>query len=186
MDQKLTKLIDEFTNRSGETLLNADESAYATKVKFTISVLLDYPHKLREEQVEIIRQEYECSRSYAYELIADAMDIFPSIEKVNKGFERARVVAKIYKFLNLCEEKKNTRDGAQYLKLLVDVFGLRNEDDGEAGGITYVVNILKSAPETLGVKLPEGFDLTKFMNDVEREYDRRKNTVDIEHTEVTT
>lgn len=184
MEIELSKLIAEFTNRSGESVLTAEETAYATQVKFTISVMLDYPHKLREEQVEMIKKEFSVGRSHAYKLVADAMDIFPSIEKVNKGFERARVVAKIYKYLDFCDTKKNTRDGAQYLKLLIDILGLRDGDDSENAGTTVIVNVLKSDPDSLGVKLPENFDLMKFINEVERGFDRKRNTIDIEHTEV--
>jgi hypothetical protein len=180
MDEDLIK-ISIALQQGTEAELEDAVFRHSEQVKFAITVLLDYPHKLREEQVQLIIQTYDCSRSHAYKLIAQAQELFPSIEKVNKAFERARLASLCYRFLERCREKGNTRDAVQYLKLLKDLFQLDETDDA-SGLQQQVINLFKFAPETLGVKLPENFDELKFITNLEKEYEQRASTIDIEHS----
>lgn len=180
MDEDLVKIAQALMQGS-EAELADDVFKHSEQVKFAITVLLDYPHKLREEQVNTIMETYGCSRSHAYKLIAQAQEIFPSMEKVNKAFERARMAAMCYRFLNECKEKGKTRDAPQYFKILIDLLQLNSGED-DAVKTQQIVNIFKFAPETLGVQLPENFDTLKFISTLEKEYEQRANTIDIEHS----
>lgn len=158
----------------GGTTADLDDPSfiYANRLKFAIVILIDYPHYHAHEYVDMIQEEYldhDLSTSYCYKLIAEARNIYPSIEKVNKEFERARLSKIAYKLLSIAVEKKNLRDGAQYLKFLGTIHQLEKEGD-EAQGMINVINILKSAPETLNVELPKDFDQATFIRTLEKQY----------------
>lgn len=180
MDEDLVKIAQALM-QGREAELDDPVFRHSEQVKFAITVLMDYPHKMREEQINLIIETYQCSRSHAYKLINQAQEIFPSIQKVNKAFERARMVAICYRFLNTCKEKGNTRDAPQYLKILADLLQL-NSGDEDAVKTQQIVNVFKFAPETLGVNLPPNFDYLKFISTLEKEYEHRANTIDIEHS----
>lgn len=181
-NNKLKKLVEQFTDRSGESGFTEEETEYMTQVKYVISVMLDYPHKLREEQIAMIKQQFNCGRSHAYKLVAAAIELLPSLEKVNKDFERARVKQWIWKFIQMCYDDKNKRDAAYYLKLLVAIDAL--DDHNEVDGTKkIVVNLLKSAPEELGIEMPADFDLRSFIKFVEKDMHHDKQYSSVEFTE---
>lgn len=184
MDEKLRQIAEGLKDDAFGTNLDDAAFAYREDIKYAITVLLDYPHLGREQQVKLVMDWKDSyTRSGAYKLIAEAMEVYPSIEKVNKEFERARITHKIFKFLSICEEKNNTRDAAQYLKLLASILRLDQEDIGDGAG-SIIVNILKHDPDSLGVELPKNYTLKSFMNKIEKEYEHRNNTLDTEYTEV--
>lgn len=182
MDNLNEKMIAEFSRRTGETLLTDEENNYFSQVKYAITVLLDYPHKMREQQAQMIIDTYDVSRRTAYKIIADAMDIFPSIERVNKDFERARLTQKIYKLLHECEQKGKLREAPFFIKLLIQINGLDIHDDASKPISAHTLVVLKSDIKSLGIELPEGFNLDTFIKDLEKDYNQK--TVDVEHTEV--
>lgn len=184
MDDKLSLIQQKLmSGTTGE--LDDEAFEYTNRLKFAITLLIDYPHKHRHELVETIKENYlddELSSKYCYKLLSDAETIFPSIEKVNKAFEIARLMKFGYSLLNTAVEKKNMRDGAQLIKTLAALVEMAAPED-DKGTKPNVINIYRYSPESLGIKEPEGFDRLKFIEDLEREYDPR-NTLDISHEEV--
>lgn len=196
MDDKLQKVVDSLLDGTHGTLLADDEFAYREAIKYAMTILLDYPHKRKEDQVKLVMETLECSRSHAYKLLSEAMDVFPSIEKVNKAFERMRLTKLCYEFIDQCRvktetiegiptvvSKGNTRDAAQYMKLVMVINGLDMSEDVESGPVT-IINILKHNPESIGTHLPANFNLEEFIEKLEGEYENRANTIDIDHREV--
>ena len=188
MDESLQKIVQSMQQGEGMIALSDDEFKHSDRIKFAITILLDYPHKTRVEQVKMLMEEFQLTnRADAYRYINEGIEIYPSIEKVNKAFERARIANLCYKLIAKCTErgdKINTRDPAQYLKILTTIFGLEFQDDSENAVTQEVINILKDSPESLGVPLPKNFNLQKFKVSLEAEYERRSNTIDIAHQEI--
>lgn len=174
MDEQLVILKNKLL--SGTTAeLDEKDFERVNRMKFAITVLLDYPHKHRHELVKVIQEEYqdaELSSSYCYKLLSDSEELFPSIEKVNKVFELARLIKIGYKLLHYADEKKNIRDGASVMKVLKELVDMAADSESATGGIT-IINILKSAPETLNIELPPNFNLQTFIKTLEKEYDPR-------------
>lgn len=186
MDENLIRIKNALlAGKSGE--MDDEMFTHTNRLKFAISILLDYPHKHRHEMVKLIQEEYAneegpLSNAFCYKLLSDAQELFPSIERVNKAFELARLIKYGYKLLYYAEEKKNIRDGASVLKVLKEL--IQEAAGEEQTGTTYnIINILKSSPESLGIKQDENFVLEDFIKQLEKDYDTR-NTIDITAKEV--
>ena len=160
--------------------MDDDEFSYSERLKFAVSVLLDYPHYLRDQHVLLIMNQFGITRPAAHRLISEAIEVFPSMEKVSMAFERARISRFCYQFIMLCAGKGNSRDAAQYLKLLKEMWQLDSPDVEADVANVQIINMLKSSPESLGVELPEGFDLNKFITDLEKPYERKQPTAPTE------
>ena len=173
-ENDVTKIAMALTTKYGHESLDDNEFKHAERIKYAISIMLDYPHKLREDHVRMLVDMFDISRSNAYKLITDAQEIFPSLEKVNREFERHRIIHIIYKMLNACKEKNNMRDGASLLKLLVTITGVDKEEEEGLVNRQPIINVFQTAPETLGIDMPENFDLNSFIKQVEKRYTQRK------------
>ena len=206
------------------------------KIKYAVSLLIDYPHYGREKHVKMIMEQEECSRSHAYKLIAQAIEIYPSMERVSKEFERARLARYCYQMLHQCRgnedeyrenqkqvaeryealnkkydelrkeaahvdqvkalqaaydaekeiiergrithERPNLREGAQYVKLLKELYGLDNAEDISSKNVT-VINVMKYDIKSLGVTLEPGFDVEGFIKELEDEHKRKPETINL-------
>lgn len=216
--------------------LDDEQLEYLGKLKFAITCLVDYPHYGREVHVKMIMEKHECSRSHAYKLLSEAIDVYPSIEKVSKAFERARLAHICYKMLNDCvgneteynkvtaeldaevkqvqdkykaelEEavhvdhrkkveakmdgeialinsrrpqlrKSNPREAAQFIKLLKELYALDQEETADGKNVV-VLNVMKYDLKSLNIELPPNFELETFINQLESEYKRKPDTIDI-------
>ena len=175
MEKKLQDLLAKMSSAEGTGNMDDEEFLYSEQIKHAINILLEYPHKLRGEQILMLMDQFGITKQTAVKRFAEAIELFPSMEKVNKQFERARISRFCYQFLMLCATKGNTRDAAQYIKLIKEIWGLDEYEDLEAAATqSTIINMLKSSPESLGIKLPEGFVLETFINELEGEYDRKR------------
>lgn len=175
----LDKITNALVTKYGEEALDDEELRYAERIKYAISVLLDYPHLTREAQVKMVMDQLQIVRSAAYQLFSEAQIIFPSMEKVNKAFERARIIHLIYKFLEEAKTKKNVRDAALLLKLLIDITGVNEVEAQDYNN--RVINVFQTDPSALGIKMPEDFNLDAFINQVEKSYKvKQKSNVEYE------
>lgn len=178
-DEQLAILIEKGKQlREGRNVeFSQEETDYSDKLKYAVTVLIDKAHVARVEQVEEIKNGLDISLPYAYKLIRDAQVIYPSLEKVNKDFERARITQQCWKFIKLCETNKNARDAVQYFKLLIDVLGLKEtEEEGTVSG--KIVNVFRFSPDALGVKLPDNFDIEQYVQQLEKDYEQPR-TIEI-------
>jgi hypothetical protein len=241
MDSQLEKIRQRMIQGEGLVALDEADNERADMARLGVAILLDYPHKNKLEHVKILMDQFEVTdKRKAVLALRDAEDLFPSLQKVNKELERARITAMAWKCFHECmggdhveveapnseskkpnrpkagfklnadvpgapdEEKeesepvekikytdkgigkgsgkKNMRDAAQYLKLIALVNGLEVVDD-TVTQVGVIVNQLKFDPDSLGVKMPAGFDLTKFITKLENEYARRE-AIDTDYEEV--
>lgn len=173
-DNEVTKIALALTTKYGHESLDDDEFKHAERIKYAISIMLDYPHLLREDHIRMIIDMFHISRTSAYKLISDAQEIFPSLEKVNREFERHRLIHLMYKMLSKCIDKNNMRDGATLAKLLVTITGVDKEPEEGLVNRQPIINLFQTAPETLGIDMPENFDLNTFIKQVEKRYTQRK------------